>query len=414
MYKHYAWNIFATSTVVTFLASIFAFSQTPIYRATATVVVNGEQIQANMLYLRSSDMIRNIVDRGETVFSRLIPDGATQGTGLSSWIHRQAETFYGTRSPRQNHGGITQSWETIVPQIQENLTIETGENPMWIDISFDSPNQQLAAEVVNLIARTYISLNEPEDIESSLDLSQKLALAEKELLDYLSKNPVAESSAHNLRSSEAELETLQDELTPLRLEISEQKIVLTQLRQLRLENPDLVAQDSVMLQDPILSKARQKREELALRWKEMTTRYGVQHLKMIALKAEITKPDHLFNQQITNGLTRLEQRLKAKIRVEQSLANRIPVEKKKQKSLRLLSMRTKALQLDVDTARRNFEIGHPSDASRGNKFRYSSAAIPIHPIKPNTTLILFSVFLTTSLLMGVLLYWKEQFSDSEP
>ncbi|MEE8234184.1 MAG: hypothetical protein V3R41_05855, partial [Gammaproteobacteria bacterium] len=291
MYKRYAWDIFATSTVVTFLASIFVFGQTPVYRATATVVANGEQIQADILYLGSADLIQKIVDRGEIDFPRQISDPAAQGFGFMSWIPGHADKPYTARSARQDDGGFAA--EYIVSRLQENLTVAKGEKSMWIDISFDSPDQQLAANVANLVARTYLGLDDPKDIERTLALSRELELAEKELLDYISEKPGAESSAHHLLSLESELEGLENELTSQRIEMSEQKIILTRLKPLRIENPDLMAEDAVMIQDPNLSKARQKKEELAIRWKEMATRYGSQHLKMIALNAEIAETEFL-------------------------------------------------------------------------------------------------------------------------
>ena len=36
-YVRQAWNILATSTIITLLAATFVLSQTPIYRATATI-----------------------------------------------------------------------------------------------------------------------------------------------------------------------------------------------------------------------------------------------------------------------------------------------------------------------------------------------------------------------------------------
>lgn len=414
MYKHYTWNIFATSTVVTFLASIFVFSQTPVYRATATVVASSKQIQADILYLRSADLIRQIIDDGGIDFSRQSPEGVTQGFGLLSWTQGQAERLYGTRRSRQDKRNLTQGMETIVSRIRENLTIAKGEESMWIDISFDSPDQQLAANVANLVARIYLGLRKPENIERTLSLSRELQLAEKKLLNYLSKNPGAASSAQYLLSSESELEKLQNELTLQRLKIGERTLLLKRLKQKQIENPELVIQDAAMIQDSDLRKARQKKEELAIRRKEMTTRYGVQHLKMIALNAEITEADDLVKQQIRNLLTRLEYQLEAMIRVEQSLVIRILDQKNKQRLLHKLNMRTKALQLDVDTARRNFEVGHPSDTAGEIEFRYSSAAVPINPVKPRITLILISVFLITCALMGGLLYWRKQVSDSEP
>lgn len=412
MYKRYAWNIFATSTVVTFLASIFVFSQTPIYRATATVVANGEQIQADILYLGSADLIQKIVDSGEIDFSRQISDPATQGFEFMSWIPG-LEKFYSGRSDRLDDGGFAYTSEYIVSQIQENLTVAKGEKSMWIDISFDSPDQQLSANVANLVARTYLGLDYPENIERTLALSRELELAEQELLDYISEKPGAESSAHHLLSLESELEGLENELTSQRIEIAEQKVILTRLKQLRIENPELMAQDAVMIQDPDLSKTRQKKEELTIRWKEMATRYGSQHLKMIALNAEITETDYLLSQQTTNVLARLEDQLQAMIRVDQSLVLRISDQKDKQKSLHVLDTRTKVLRLDVDTARRNFEVGHSNDVSRKNEFRFSAAAVPKDPTTPRVTLILFSFFLTTGLLMVILIYWKEHVSVSE-
>ncbi|MCZ6502722.1 MAG: hypothetical protein O6945_09440 [Gammaproteobacteria bacterium] len=284
---------------------------------------------------------------------------------------------------------------------------------MWIDISFDSPDQQLSANVANLVARTYLGLDYPENIERTLALSRELELAEQELLDYISEKPGAESSAHHLLSLESELEGLENELTSQRIEIAEQKVILTRLKQLRIENPELMAQDAVMIQDPDLSKTRQKKEELAIRWKEMATRYGSQHLKMIALNAEITETDYLLSQQTTNVLARLEDQLQAMIRVEQSLVLRISDQKDRQKSLHVLDTRTKVLRLDVDTARRNFEVGYSNDGSRKNEFRFSAAAVPNDPTTPRVTLILFSFFLTTGLLMVILIYWKEHVSVSE-
>ena len=268
--------------------------------------------------------------------------------------------------------------------------------------------------MANLVARIYVDLRKPENIERALSLSGELQLAEKQLLDYLSEKPGAASSAQYLLSSESELEKLQNELTLQRLKIGERTLLLTRLKQMQIENPKLVIQDAAMIQDSDLRKARQKKEELAIRRKEMTTRYGVQHLKMIALNAEINEADDLVKQHISNLLARLGYQLEAMIRVEQSLVIRILDQKDKLRLLHELNMRTKALQLDVDTARRNFEVGHPSDAAKEIEFRYSSAAVPIYPIKPRTTLILVSVFLITCALMGGLLYWRKQVSDSEP
>ncbi len=374
------WNVAATSAVVTLLAAIFVFSQTPEFRAESAFESPQGNVEADLVLIRSATFLTQVVeasgiDAGEAILR------APRRFSLS-WL-RNAE--------------VTPSQAQHVARLQQQLEVDKDPASGWILVSLESAFPDTAARLVNLIAETYLATN--ATMEPSL--ANSLTEAEQALHAYMLEHPEALTATETIAALEA-----------LRLRHHQEHALISQRRELaeaqllQLEKlASGVAVDVAGIEPyPGIRDAYKRAQDLRVKIAEHSTRYGNQHAKMIALNAERKAADALLQSHIQTSLVGLRRDLET---YSVELAD---LESENQQiESRVATLQGYFLELQTHRnaqahARRTYQSGRAPVLDQ----RFRAAAIPAEPFSPQPWITLPLVFTLTLVILICLTFLRQK------
>ena len=414
-------------------------STTPIYRASAVMqlekddqpliqtsqaVYGGgwdpEFLETQIQLLRSRSLAERVADEldlGAHTSERIAAHGPLERiTGLlrRSPPQQQAPAASATADPQADLAlgtGIVQSGLSIVPVKDTKL----------VNVSYDSPDPQFAAQVANAVAEGFIestmerkfgaSSHMRTQLQEQLTLSKaRLEQSERALVDYAQKEGLVSTgesgqslAAQNLGDLNSALATAQ-----------EQRI----RAQARLGQTSGSAMPSDMLASSNVPGLRQQRGALQAQYQEKLRTFKPDYPDMLALKGQIDELDRQIGAELGA--------LRASVRAEYNAAAA-------QESMikgQLAALRSQALDVDgrsiqynilkreVDTNRQLYdgllqrfkEVGVLGEAKSNSFAIIDRAEVPGGPYKPNLQRNL-ALGLLAGLLLGVLLAFVLEFLD---
>ena len=203
--------ILGLATALAALGAAVAFSMTPIYRSTATVLIEPGKPK----FLSMEDMLGSTMQSKEhyqTQIEILKSREVALRTVMTMklWNHpdfdpRKADSGFGTRiksmvgmAPQQKDWNDVTLAEAVTSGVMKNLTVEPIRLSQLVKVSFDSPDKALAARIANEVSSNYI--------ESDRDAKFKLA---QSLNGWLEKR--ASTLRDNLMASEKALQAYREE-----------------------------------------------------------------------------------------------------------------------------------------------------------------------------------------------------------
>lgn len=229
------WAILALGLTLALLAGVVAFSLTPQYRSTATVLIEqgrGKVLSIEDLYSGGMQTREYYQTQVEVMKSRAV--AARTAKQLKLWDHPDFDprlpdtTIRGRIKAMLGVEALETEWtedklaNAVAEKLMEDMSIEPIRLSQLVKVSFESPDAQLAARVANAIAANYIDA----DRESRFSLSQGL-------------NAWLESRATELKQrlaeSEAALQTYREQNDLVNLSGSAQALAGQQARDVALQ-----------------------------------------------------------------------------------------------------------------------------------------------------------------------------------
>ena len=162
-----------------------------------------------------------------------------------------------------------------------------------VDISFDSSEPQLAADIANGLAEIYIQSFLESKLETEAkasawmnerleNIKEKLTLAEANLQDFLEREGLVD--VRGISSlAQRELDDLSSQLSQARVRVGQSKIIYD----LTTNNQDIeqLMEVPAVLNHPIVRQVKNTEIETRQRISELSQRYGPRHRRMIAAQA---------------------------------------------------------------------------------------------------------------------------------
>ncbi|MBI4908797.1 MAG: polysaccharide biosynthesis tyrosine autokinase [Acidobacteria bacterium] len=211
------------------LAYLYTKSDTPIYRATATLEIQdlnehflnmkeisplaplqshsgGVDLQTQMRILGSDQLLRKVV-------GKMAPERIPPAAGVFALI----EKMRGRTKGKQ----VTE--DGLLENVHRNLQVRETRQSRIVDLSFESPDAKFASALVNRLANAYIE----QSVESRLEMSrgtsdwldnqlqalrEKLAASEQELQNYSQRSGLVVTT-DSRRPDEDKLRQIQENLT---------------------------------------------------------------------------------------------------------------------------------------------------------------------------------------------------------
>lgn len=386
--KNYKWKILSLTLIIGLLTALFVDSpQQPIYSSTARLLIETDptnviaieevsgvssdrHFETQLKILTSRKLLEKLVDKLKLVSH---PAFAPKQKSDSDWHWSEwlptawHKWFIGTNSvvsappptPEERR-------KAIVNTIIKNLSVIPVRGTQLVDISFESPDAQLAAIIPNSLADVYIE----NDLQAKFAITKKAAAwlnkrlkelrnnlrqSEKKLQNYMQRQNIVDVSG--IKSiAVRQIDEIASNLISARLRLIEAELVYKQVRQFRGKSNKNIESLPVILNHTLIQEMKAVELAAGRRLSEQSQRYGPRHPNIIAAKAELKTAKNNTATQIKlviDGIIKEYQMAVAHVRIlEQTL-------KEKKDEIKKLNRKESELlifQREVDVNRQLYEL----------------------------------------------------------
>lgn len=436
------WPILILATVITLLATLTALSLTPLYKSTASLLIESaetnivsieqvygldsskqEYFETQYEVLKSRHIAEKVVDRLELgsnpLFTdKLKSDDDSLAHKLKSYI-KSVLTFL----PQNPEVELTEEQleeqykEKVILLFADNLTITPVPNTQVVKISYISESPKLSTKVANAVAEVYIDSYLEAKFEmtnkattwlndSLQGLRERLNASEKKLSDFFEREQVVNLDGVVGLASE-ELQGLSEQLLQAENRLKQNEIIYEQVQNYR-GNIEKLEKLPEVQNHPSIQTVKKSELEAESKVSELSKVYGPKHQKMISAQAELASIQATLQRQVqslVSGITNEYQQAQQQVQRAKSA-----VQKAKQefRNLTNLDSQRKILQREVDVNQQLYdsfftrlkETSEVEGFETANARVLDKATIPLFPAAPNKTLIVAGAFVL-SILLGI-------------
>jgi len=464
----YKWSIIALAITVSVLTALWAYSLVPIYRGTASLLIEAEEskiISIEEVYGLPGDSWEYYETQIHILKSRTLASKVFDVLNLEKHAEFLPSTKPKSRFPSFNIMGWIKKWikdllpddsseegmleehkprvpmdantrkNILVSGLMGRLDIKLLGDTQIITLSYDSEYPDLAASVPNALAEAYINSFLEADIEKTQkatswitgrtsELRKKFEESERQLQAFIEEeNMVDVDSVNSLATKE--LGILSSGLVEARRQRSEAQALYQQVKSIRDGNSiEQLESLPAVLNHPLISSSYATRAQAQRKVSELSKRYGPKHPKMIAATAELNTSESHLRKQIDNIVKSVAKDYEIARAKESHLNQAMNKTKNQVRDSSKMSYKLAALQREVETDRQLYEVfltrfketAATSDLQPVNARIVDAAIVPLSPYKPNRKRMV-QIALMLSLMLGVGLallieYLDNTFKDS--
>jgi succinoglycan biosynthesis transport protein ExoP len=332
--RKHQWLILSFMLGVVTIVSIATFRMQPVYTATARIEIDRES--SNLLPFQGTDSYDAMMDlenyvetQGKILTSETLAMQTIRRSGLASH-----PDFAPGGAPSEAIALGSLENQKRPPELAAflgSLSVHRVPNSRLMDVSFESTNPQLAAQIVNAHVETY----KFESLQSHYDSTTEATKFLQDQLDEL-KIKVERSEAVRIQyEKDNEIWTLDDKqnITSQRLTDVNKELTDAQSDRMKKEamvqyaksgNMDTMPQ---LQSDEALTDLQRKRADLSTGYTEALAQFGPNYPKVQRLQAEMKGVDDLIETEKKNVVDRMESDYRAALQREQLLGEALDLEK---------------------------------------------------------------------------------------
>jgi len=451
--KRAKWSIIAVTFVCLLIGGLIASSAVPIYRASAKILADPQQPNANrneqyiasalvFLYyetqyeiIKSRNIAETVVDKLGLVEKYKIAQEENKNqptSGLSSSIKELKTEFAAlfSKESKTFKAAPTDAELKIMlaSGIQAGIEVSGGKQSQIINISYTSPDPQEAARIINAISDAYIQfglesrLGEVKNTESWLGeqfslLKQKLQDSETKLSTYRSQQGLVDTNQQKSIGN-TQLQSLNNELIRAQTKLSAAEEQYFAVKNVQQGSKDFYSLGPV-LQNKTASDMVKANARASQRVSELTERYGEKHPTMISARSELNSTQENLTLEVDKIVDNIQKNYKLAQFQVTNIIKLISKTRSDIQSLQTENFSLVSLERDVENNRRiyeNFQISLMETSGKGeytasNVHIIDRAIAPKAPFKPNIKMIIvlagvFGVF------FGVVLAFMREALDN--
>lgn len=378
----YKWALASFTLGAAILAFLVTTAMTPIYRGTATLILEGdavnvlsieqiydpvnmqqrEYIQTQTEIMRSRNLTERTVDRLNLVEDRRVL-AAMRDPGLIGSL------------PLLGNGEDPLSADPderrreVIRWVRDRLTVEPVRNTTLISISFDSPDRSLSMDVATGHGNTYID----SGLEARLEVTERAAGWLTERLEGLRTNLVSAERALQAFREDHQLVDISTEEGPGgvlavasdRVRSLNRRLLEQQQERIAAENAIALLQDApqerwststAVMQDPAMQELLRARTAAESRIAELSGRYGARHPQMVSANVELEQISQAINTKAQDVVANLRDQVRRAQANERDLRNQIATAEAEVRDIQRHSTELRELQRNVDTNRRLYDM----------------------------------------------------------
>lgn len=312
--NRYKWGILMVVIAVGMLAAMYASSLRPIYRSTATVMLEMGKpkiITTQELFEAYNGTTRDyFLTQFEIIKSRELAQRLVRTMQLTKHPEynprRQAKPWYADWVPAQFLPAAPGSApsgeadeESVVAQVMGGISLQPLKNTQLVKLSFDSHDPVLAERVPNTLAMIYIVSDleaRGETTRRSMsflkdqaeELKRKLNESERALQDFREQEKIVVTKGVSVSGAIRQLEELESALDEARKKGLDAEALYNQVNIVR-QGKSAVALESlsVVQNNPVVARFKEAEAEAERRVSEASKRYGPEHPKMVAAQSDL-------------------------------------------------------------------------------------------------------------------------------
>jgi succinoglycan biosynthesis transport protein ExoP len=370
-------------------AAFYAYSQIPLYRATARLLIEIEDERSLTMEGVSTQNNSNSYQDPEPYFQ-------TQYRILTGReLARHVVDALGAARVRD----LGASSEAQASALAGRVSVDPVRASRLVDVGFVSPDPKFAALAVNTLAETYVQQNlelRRQNMERSLEwLSQELA-RQKNLVETSERAMAQYREDQNALSLEdrqniviARLNQLNDAATRARTNRAQKESLYRRVESLASSgSPDSLPG---ILQNPYIQSLKTRLVELERRRAQISERYGEKHPEMLTVNAEIQDATRQLNLEIARQVEAIRHDYESARLEETTLATALEEQKDAATDLNRKSVNYTVMQREAESNRELYQTLLKREKelqvlanSRGNNVRLiEQAVVPGAPFSPN-------------------------------
>ena len=431
-------SIIGLALVVTLATALVVFSIQPVYRATATLLIEPQQgnlLSIEEVYGLDTSKTEYYQTQFEILKSRQLAKRVIEKLNLKT--HPDFD-------PDQQQG-FTVSWRAMLPFLPddaeevteaekmqalidtfvEKTSIEPIRKTHLVKLSFESHDADLAADAANSLADAYIESH----LEARVEITKKATSWLTTRIGTLKEN-VTESERRLQAFREQEsLIDLEGVRTLVAKELNELTSNLVAARQKRVQAENILSEiksstnlDTVptVLNHPTIQPLAHARGVAETKIAELSNRYGPEHPKMLAAKSELVTSQSSINKQVRNVISSIRKEFELARKNEQVLTRDLEKVKKevqtinrKEYHLRELEREAAANQKLYDAFFTRFqETNATQDLEPVNARLTDIAVAPRKAAKPKKALSVAIAFVVATILGTLIAFLLEHLNNT--
>ena len=386
-------------TIVLFVAIVSVFLPKR-YDATARILLDLEGPDGLGLEQAVVPMGLDINTKLETQITIVQSDTIATSVIRQLGLHRN-KTFAGLlaeQSPKEFDSLTPQQRVKLVSALHRSLTVQLIPKTEIIEIHFRSKDPNLAADITNSVATTYIEHNFQTKYRSTLQTADWLT----KQLDDLKKN--AESSQEKLIAYQKKTGILGtdethniiiDKLGDLNKELSQAEgdriLKEARFRIAMTENPELIAN---IAPESVLGALYKQRSETRAQYAQLAAKYGTAYPRVIQLQSQLSELDSAIGDEVTKVGEAVHAEYKTALKSEEMLKATFDQQKQEAYKLNEDAIQYAIMRRDVESSRDLYEgllkklkeAGIMAGLQSSNINIVDTASVPIEPVEPRIPL----------------------------
>ena len=438
------WSIFGLTVLVAILAALIVSSMRPIYRSTATLLIEQgkskvvsieevysqgliqrEYYQTQVEILKSDELARKVVEKLKlTKHPEYDPRQAQPG-----WFSRLTSIGALKEDDTRSDEDVLKS---VVDRFRSELQVQLVRNSQLVQISFTSHDRDLAAKVPNALADVYIE----SDLEARMAMTQKASewlrermgelrakvdASEKVLQDFRDRQNIVDAKGLAMSGASKQLEELTRSLVEARQRRAEAESAYALVQQIRAGRSQ-VNYDSIpaVLRNSLVQRMKEQEADAEKRLSDAAKRYGPEHPKMIQARAELASARETTQRQIQDVVAGISKDYEV-ARANEAAVERALVQSKADiQGLNRKEFQLGVLERDVQQNRNLYEmfVNRLKETSAAGDLQSTiarvidPATVPVQPYSPKKKQIVMIAAVTTLILAAMLALLLDRLSNT--
>ena len=373
------WAILSFGLMVAVVAAVVVFLMTPVYRSTATLLIDTAKpkiVSIEEVYGGFSENLNYFQTQVEILKA---PDIALKTiTKLKLWDRPEFDprikktsfidqflTLVGYLESAPKKWDDESLARAVLPKFLKQLSIEPIRLSLLVKINFESTDKQLAADVVNTMARSFIDSDLEVRFkmtqrasswldERMVEVRQKLDASEKALQAYRDQAGIVDIKSESQSGAGKQIEEVTQRLVETRLRRAEAENAYNQIKNAP-KGADLSSLPAVV-KNVTVGEALKQQAEADRKLSEVAQSYGVEHTKYVQAAGEAKTAHENVKRQIDTVVQSVTREYEVAKGTENMLAQTLNQAKGSVQGINKKEFQLNLLEREVDSNKQIYDL----------------------------------------------------------